>query len=196
VAALRDAEASTIAEAARKHRASEPSIHRWRKQVHDRYHNTETLRSLAVKDEATGFYLAIKVDRHLRSEHVKVVLIGLITRFGTPQAIRCDNGQEFLADALRREIERCGILLANIEPGEPWQNGSNESFNGTFRKECLNSEIFASLMEARWVVEQWRRRYNDERPLSSQNYITPTMAFFGLTTMRVLETRSKFQLTI
>ncbi len=152
--------------------------------VHDRYHNTETLRCLTVKDEATGFCLAIKVDRHLRSEHVKAVLIELITRFGTPRAIRCDNGKEFLAEALQKEIERRGILLANIEPGKPWQNGSNESFNGTFRKECLNAEIFASLMEARVVIEQWRRRYNDERPHSSQNYITPAMAFFGLTEMR------------
>jgi putative transposase len=105
-------------------------------------------------------------------------------RYHNTETLRCDNGREFLADALRQEIERRGILLANIEPGKPWQNGSNESFNGTFRKECLNAEIFASLMEARVVIEQWRRRYNDERPHSSQNYITPAMAFFGLTTMR------------
>ena len=49
-----------------------------------------------------------------------------------------------------------GIQLANIEPGKPWQNGSNESFNGTFRKECLNAEIFASLTEARVIIEKWR----------------------------------------
>ena len=72
-----------------------------------------------------------------------------------------------------------GIQLANIEPGKPWQNGSNESFNGTFRKECLNAEIFASLTEARVIIEKWRHRYNERRPHSSQNYITPEMAYFG-----------------
>jgi hypothetical protein len=67
-----------------------------------------------------------------------------------------------------------------MAPGKPWQNGSNESFNGTFRKECLNAEIFASLTEARVIIEKWRRRYNERRPHSSQNYITPEMAYFGV----------------
>ena len=152
--------------------------------VHDRYHDAEKLRCLTVKDEATGFCLAIKVDRSLRSEHVKEVLHELITRYGRPRAIRCDNGAEFLAEVLCDELKRQSIVLANIEPGKPWQNGSNESFNGTFRKECLNAEIFASLIEARVIIEQWRCRYNEERPHSSQNYITPAMAFFGLTKPR------------
>ena len=96
------------------------------------------------------------------------------------QSLRSDNGSEFLANALCAEIEKQGIKLANIEPGRPWQNGSNESFNGTFRKECLNAEIFGSLTEARVVIEKWRRRYNERRPHSSQNCITPKVAYFGL----------------
>ncbi len=63
------------------------------------------------------------------------------------------NGAELLAFVLREELEKDDIKLANIEPGKPWQNGSNESFNGTFRKECLNAEIFGSLTEARVVIE-------------------------------------------
>ena len=117
--------------------------------VHDRYHDAQTLKYLTEKDEATGFCLAIKLERHFRSEHAREVLRELISRYGTPRAIRCDNGKEFLADALREELATRGITLANIKPGKPWQNGSNESFNGTFRKECLNAENFASLMEAR-----------------------------------------------
>jgi len=152
--------------------------------VHDRYHDTEPLRCLTVKDEATGFCLAIKADRHLQHQHVKAVLRELITRYGCPRAIRSDNGAELLATALREEIDKHDIKLANIEPGKPWQNGSNESFNGTFRKECLNAEIFGSLMEARVVIERWRRRYNERRPHSSQNYITPAMAYFGLRDIR------------
>jgi putative transposase len=148
--------------------------------VHDRYHDAEPLRCLTVKDEATGYCLAIKTDRHLQHVHVKAVLRELITRFGRPRAIRSDNGSELVATALKEELEKQHIQLANIEPGKPWQNGSNESFNGTFRKECLNAEIFASLTEARVIIEKWRRRYNERRPHSSQNYITPEMAYFGV----------------
>lgn len=152
--------------------------------VHDRYHDAEPLRCLTVKDEATGYCLSIKTGRRLQHQHVKALLRELITRYGRPRAIRSDNGSELLATALREELDRYGIRLANIDPGKPWQNGSNESFNGTFRRECLNAEIFASLTEARVVIEQWRRRYNERRPHSSQNYITPEMAYFGLREMR------------
>ena len=147
--------------------------------VHDRYAGEQPLRCLTVKDEATGYCLAIETQRHLRHTDVKALLKELIARYGRPRAIRSDNGSELLATALREEIDRHGILLANIQPGKPWQNGSNESFNGTFRRECLNAEIFTSLTEARVVIEGWRRRYNEHRPHSSQNYVTPAMAYFG-----------------
>lgn len=152
--------------------------------VHDRYHDSEPLRCLTVKDEATSFCLAIRTGRYLQHRHVITLLRELITRYGRPRAIRSDNGSELLAQTLQEEMKKHNIRLANIEPGKPWQNGSNESFNGTFRKECLNAEIFASLTEARVVIEQWRRRYNQHRPHSSQNYITPEMAFFGRREMR------------
>jgi len=89
-----------------------------------------------------------------------------------------------MAQALLEEMKKHGIRLGNIDPGKPCQNGSNESFNGTFRKECLNPEVFASLTEARVLIEKWRRRYNERGPHSSQNYITPEMAYFGLREMR------------
>ncbi len=152
--------------------------------VHDRYHNAQPLRCLTVKDEATGYCLAIRTGRHLQSQHVTALLRELITRYGRPRAIRSDNGAELLAQVLRDEMDKRRITLANIEPGKPWQNGSNESFNGTFRKECLNAEVFASLTEARVVIETWRRRYNERRPHSSQNYITPEMAYFGQRAIR------------
>jgi putative transposase len=152
--------------------------------VHDRYHDAQPLRCLTVKDEATGYCLAIKTDRHLQHTHVRALLRELIIRYGRPRAIRCDNGSELLAQALREEMKRHKIQLANIDSGKRWQNGSSESFNGTFRKERLNAEIFASLTEARVVIEQWRRRYSKRRPHKSQNNITPDMAYFGLTEMR------------
>lgn len=152
--------------------------------VHDRYHDDEPLRCLTVVDEATGYCLAIEVGRHVRSDHIRMLLRRLITQYGCPRAIRSDNGGELIATVLREEMDKRHIKLANIEPGKPWQNGNNESFNGTFRRECLNAEVFGSLTEARVVIEQWRSRYNKHRPHSSQNYTTPAMAYFGLTKLQ------------
>jgi putative transposase len=152
--------------------------------VHDRYHDNEPLRCLTVKDEATSFCLAIHVGRSITSSDVIEILRKLITRFGAPRAIRSDNGGELVAHALQKEMRKREIAIANIDPGKPWQNGSNESFNWTFRKECLNAEIFASLTEAQVLIEQWRRRYNERRPHSSQQYVTPEMAYFGLRELR------------
>ena len=149
--------------------------------VHDRYLDEERLKCLTVVDEATGYCLAIEVGRHLRSEHIRALLRRLITQYGCPRAIRSDNGSELIATILREEMDKRQIKLANLDPGKPWRNGNSESFNGTFRRECLNAEIFGSMTEARVVIAQWCRRYNNHRPHSSQNYITPEMAYFGLT---------------
>jgi putative transposase len=60
-----------------------------------------------------------------------------------------------------------------IEPGKPWQNGTNESFNGKFRDECLSMEWFRNRLEARVIIEDWRQHYNAVRPHSSLGYQTP-----------------------
>jgi putative transposase len=62
---------------------------------------------------------------------------------------------------------------AHIAPGKPWENGLDESFNGKFRDECLSLEWFRNRAEARTVIEQWRRRYNEVRPHSSLGNLTP-----------------------
>jgi putative transposase len=72
----------------------------------------------------------------------------------------------------RSDLVACGVAL--IEPGKPWQNGTNESFNGKFRDECLSIEWFRNCMEAKVVIEYWRLHYNEIRPHSSLNYQTPT----------------------
>ena len=76
------------------------------------------------------------------------------------------------------------IIPSRIEPGKPWQNGSNESFNGTFRRECLDAELFHSLSEARVVIEDWRRLYNHERPHSALGYQVPAAVFMGAITRK------------
>ena len=88
--------------------------------------------------------------------------------------MRSDNGPEFVAQALRDWLDAAGISTAYSDPGKPWQNGLNESFNGKFRDECLDAEWFPSRREAVVVIEGYRRQDNDERPHSSLGYQTPS----------------------
>lgn len=82
-------------------------------------------------------------------------------------------GPEFVSKALLEWAMKESLQLALIEPGKPWQNGTNESFNGKFRDECLSMEWFRNRIEAKVVIEDWRIHYNDVRPHSSLNYQTP-----------------------
>lgn len=92
---------------------------------------------------------------------------------GAARFIRSDNGPEFVSKALLRWTKDESIDTAFIDPGKPWQNGANESFNGRFRDECLAMEWFRNRTEAAVVIETWRRHYNDVRPHSSLDYRTP-----------------------
>ncbi len=99
----------------------------------------------------------------------------LFTESDPPDHIRSDNGSEFTALAVREWLGRMGIKTLYIEPGSPWENGYNESFNGKLRDECLNSEIFFTLKQAKVLIESWRHHYNTVRPHSSLGYsgLTP-----------------------
>ena len=90
-----------------------------------------------------------------------------------PLFLRSDNGPEFVSHAILEWIADSGIATALIDPGKPWQNGSNESFNGKLRDECLSLEWFRSRAEAKVIIEAWRRHYNAVRPHSSLDYLTP-----------------------
>jgi transposase InsO family protein len=87
--------------------------------------------------------------------------------------ISSDNGPKFTAKAVRNWLERLGVQTLFIEPGSPWENGYNESFNGKLRDELLNGEIFTTLREAKVLIEQWRKAYNQFRSHSSLNYQPP-----------------------
>src|SRR6476619_1787932 len=82
-------------------------------------------------------------------------------------------GPEFVIKAILEWLQKAGIETALIDPGKPWQNGMDESFNGKFRDECLSLEWFRSRAEAKVIVEAWRRHYNEVRPHSSLDYLTP-----------------------
>ena len=119
---------------------------------------------LTVIDEFTRECLAIAVARQLNSQDVLDMLTGLMTTRGIPDHIRSDNGGEFRAKAVQKLLGKVGVKTLYIEPGSPWENGHNESFNGRLREECLNVELFNNLMEARIVIERWRVQYNTIRP--------------------------------
>ena len=130
-------------------------------------------RMLTIIDEYTRECLAIPVERRLTSEDVIDQLFNLFILRGIPEHIRSDNGPEFTAKAVRKWLERLGVKTLLIEPGSPWENGYIESFNGKLRDELLNREIFTTLTEAKVLIEEWRREYNQVRPHSSLGYRPP-----------------------
>ena len=126
-----------------------------------------SLRILTLIDEYTRECLALKVARKLNSQDVWEQLGYLFIYRGLPGFIRSDNGPEFTAKAVRSWLERLAVQTLFIEPGSPWENGYNESFNGKLRDELLNGEIFTTLLEAKVLIENWRNEYNQFRPHSS-----------------------------
>lgn len=141
--------------------------------VMDRTHDGRPIKILTLIDEYSRHCLALKVDRSIKSDDV---LDSLSTQFlihGIPEHIRSDNGPEFTAKMVRGWLERIGVKTAFIEPGSPWENGYNESFNGKLRDELLNLEIFYNIREAKVLIENWRKEYNTIRPHSSLGYRPP-----------------------
>ena len=141
--------------------------------VFDACSNGQKLKCLTVVDEHTRECLAIDVRGSLRGPRVVEVLTRLVSMRGAPKIIRSDNGPEFVSLAVLGWLDRNRINTSFIAPGKPWQNGLNESFNGKFRDECLNLEWFRTRAEAAVLIETWRRHYNEERPHSSLDYLTP-----------------------
>jgi putative transposase len=141
--------------------------------MEDRTESGRKLRILTVEDEFTRMCLTIEVEHRISARYVADVLMGLIAQHGIPRFIRSDNGPEFIAKHLMRVFAIHGIEARHIEPGSPWQNGLNERFNGTVRRECLDFETFASRDHARMICKVYGRQYNTERPHSSLGYRTP-----------------------
>lgn len=121
--------------------------------VFDACANGQQLKCLTVIDEFTREALAIDVAGSIRSNRVIEVLAKLVSVHGAPQYLRSDNGSEFLSRAILRWLAHEKIETALIDPGKPWQNGTNESFNGKFRDECLSMEWFRNRVDAKIVIE-------------------------------------------
>jgi len=144
--------------------------------VADRTDNGGKLRVLSVIDECTRECLALHTARKLTAQDLIEVMERLVAERGVPAHIRSDNGSEFIARTLQAWLRQRGVKTLYIEPGSPWQNGHVESFNGSLRDECLDRELMLSLAEARVLIEDYRRHYNEERPHGGIGYRTPTQA--------------------
>ena len=130
---------------------------------------------LTIIDEYTRECLAILVERRITSEDVLDQLFNLFIFRGVPEHIRSDNGPEFTAKAVRKWLKRMEVKTLFIEPGSPWENGYIESFNGKLGDELLNREIFTTLTEAKVLIADWRKEYNQVRPHSAKGYKPPAL---------------------
>lgn len=141
--------------------------------VMDQTRDGKRLKMLPVVDEFTRECLTIEVERHMTAGDVMDTLKYLFEVRGVPRHIRSDNGPEFIAEAVKQWLQESGAATLYIEPGSPWENAYSESFNGKFEDELLNREEFATLKEAKVLVEDHRQEYNHRRPHSSLRYRTP-----------------------
>jgi putative transposase len=116
---------------------------------------------------------SIDVERSITAEYVVETLATLVRRRGEPAFIRSDNGPEFVAKTVKRWLEASGIKTLYIEPGSPWENAYSETFVSRSADELLKREVFADLLEAKVLVEDYREHYNHHRPHSALGYQTP-----------------------
>jgi len=141
--------------------------------VADRTADGRSFRMLVIVDEHTRECLAVDVARRLTSEDLLERLSDLFICRGVPNYVRSDNGPEFTAHRVRDWLKSVKVKTLFIEPGSPWENGYVESFNGKLREELLDREVFDTLLEAKVLIERWRRVYNTVRPHSSLGYQPP-----------------------
>ncbi|TPE42444.1 transposase family protein [Pontibacter mangrovi] len=142
--------------------------------VADQLFDGRKFRGLTVVDNYSRQCLAIEVDQGIKGEQVVAVMERLKQQHGrVPERIKVDNGSEFISKALDRWAYDNKVTLDFSRPGKPTDNAFIESFNGSFRDECLNVNWFLSLEDARGKIEAWRQEYNCFRPHSSLGDKTP-----------------------
>ena len=144
--------------------------------VHDRLMSDRQLKCLTIVDHCTREVPALHADDSIRGGDVVEVLEALRRNGRKPAILVSDNGSEFRSKVLAKWAFDNGVLLHFIEPGKPTQNAYCESFNGRFREECLNQNLFANVLEARLIIEAWRKEYENVRPHSGLKGRTPKMA--------------------
>lgn len=142
--------------------------------VHEQLFNGQRIRALTIVDSFSRECVSIKVGQRLRGEDVVEALEELHQlQRRTPRIIQVDNGSEFISKTLDKWCYEKKVSLSFSRPGKPTDNATIESFNGSFRDECLNTNWFLSLQDAKEKIEAWRQDYNEFRPHSSLDYLTP-----------------------
>lgn len=131
-----------------------------------------TFKIVSMIDEYTRESLIDVVERSVDADRLCAELAQVIAQRGAPEILRMDNGPEFISKRLRAMCEG-QIDLLYIPPGTPWNNGFVESFNQRRRKECLNINVFGSLLEAQVIIKQFHREHNEQHRHSSLGYDTP-----------------------
>ena len=141
--------------------------------VADQLTDGRRFRALTVVDVFTRECLAIEVGQSLKGENVVHVLSRICAQRAVPKTLYCDNGSEFTSQAMDLWAYHAGVQIDFSRPGKPTDNAYVESFNGTLRSECLDAHWFATLAEAKQVIEVWRREYNESRPHRALGERTP-----------------------
>jgi putative transposase len=141
--------------------------------VADQLADGRRFRTLTVLDIFTRESLAIEVGQSMKSEDVVTALNQIRQKRGTPKLLFCDNGAEFTSQRMDLWAYHNQVQIDFSRPGKPTDNAYVESFNGTLRAECLDVHWFATLTEAKQVIEAWRREYNESRPHRSLGERTP-----------------------
>lgn len=141
--------------------------------VSDTLHDGGRFRVFTLIDTHSRMAVQMQARASMTGGMVTGFLEEALVEHGKPRRIRCDNGPEFAGKALDQWCHQNGIELYFIKPGKPTENCFIESFNGTFRDECLSTSWFWSVHEAQILIERWQREYNGERPHGSLGGLTP-----------------------
>ncbi|AAW59650.1 transposase (plasmid) [Gluconobacter oxydans 621H] len=139
----------------------------------DRLMDGRAFRLLNILDDFNREGLAIEVDFSLPACRVVRCLEQVMEWRGRPEAIRMDNGPEYVSHTLVSWAEKQGITLIYTQPGNPQQNAYIERYNRTVRQEWLEQYLFESIQDVQEVATQWLWTYNHDRPNMGNSGLTP-----------------------
>lgn len=146
----------------------------------DQLFDGKRFRALTIVDNYSRKCHAIEVGQSLKGIDVVNVMNRVTAEAGIlPKRIQVDNGSEFISKEFDKWAYENHVTLDYSRPGRPTDNPFIESFNGSLRDECLNTNWFLSLEDARFKIESWRRDYNEYRPHSSLQGLTPDQVESG-----------------
>lgn len=145
--------------------------------IFDRTSDGRSIKILNIVDEYSRYNVLLEARGSFRAKDVRAALGRAMVNYGIPGCIRSDNGSEFVAGAIKEWLAENGIGITYIEPGSPWQNPYVESLNARLRDECLNRELFSSILEAQIVLADWQKKYNQERPHGALRFRTPAQVY-------------------